>query len=463
MQEQWIDIPGYEGEYKVSNKYNIMSLKNNKEKIMKLSSSRGYLEVTLKKNGKATKINVDKLVARIFGVYKKVEDLQGEVWKEIKGYEKLYIVSNLGRVKSLYGETETLLDVSRNGITLYKNGKRKYFTISKLVGDMFGYKKVEDLQDEVWKEIKGYEKLYMISNMGRVKALNYRNTGGEEILKASERNGYLKVDLCKNNRTKSKSVHTLVAEAFCEGYEEGKIVNHINEIKTDNRACNLEWVTYQENSSHSAYKVSQGVKESIINKQNKNFILNDDKIQDLEGDSLKCIKEDLIDEIWKDVKGYEGLYQVSNMGRIISLNYRNSGKKYIMTCSETGGYLSVVLSKGGNSKSKSIHRLVAEAFCEGYKEGKIVNHINEIKTDNRACNLEWITYQENSLHSAHKVSESLKKNSKNKKKIRCIEKDRIFESITKASQIFECTIGCISKCLRGINQTACGYHWEYYG
>ena len=96
---------------------------------------------------------------------------------------------------------------------------------------------------ETWKDIAGYEGLYQVSDLGRVRSLNYRHTGKTKIIKPSKNNcGYFIIRLCKNNKGKGYSIHRLVALAFVEGQDLFKNeINHINEDKSDNRAINLEW------------------------------------------------------------------------------------------------------------------------------------------------------------------------------------------------------------------------------
>ena len=96
---------------------------------------------------------------------------------------------------------------------------------------------------EEWRDIKGYEEKYQVSNLGRVKSLkdrygNYR----EKILKYSKNNrGYLTVSLCKNSKVKLFTVHRLVAQAFIENSNNYPEVNHKDENKENNRVDNLEW------------------------------------------------------------------------------------------------------------------------------------------------------------------------------------------------------------------------------
>ena len=101
-------------------------------------------------------------------------------------------------------------------------------------------------------------------------------------------------------------------------------------------------------------------------------------------------------EIWKDVLGYEGLYKASNLGRIKSLNYRRSGEERLMTLHDNGnGYLFVCLTKDKKLKQFYVHRVVYEAFNGPVPKGLVINHLNEIKNDNRLENLECITHLEN--------------------------------------------------------------------
>ena len=109
-------------------------------------------------------------------------------------------------------------------------------------------------------------------------------------------------------------------------------------------------------------------------------------------------------EIWKDIKGYEGLYQVSSLGRVRSIDhYRKSGKGgYIIkgkvlkqNFDGKKRYLHVILSKGKKTRTVQVHTLVGKHFVEGYKKGLEIDHIDTITTNNKVSNLKWVTRSEN--------------------------------------------------------------------
>ena len=109
---------------------------------------------------------------------------------------------------------------------------------------------LENLEGEIWLPIEGYEN-YQVSNMGRLKSLNYNRTKQEKILcQRIFKNGYLFVKLCKEGKIKTCSVHRLVANAFIPNTNNYPTVNHNNEIKTDNRVSNLCWMDYSQQQRH---------------------------------------------------------------------------------------------------------------------------------------------------------------------------------------------------------------------
>lgn len=113
-----------------------------------------------------------------------------------------------------------------------------------------------------------------------------------------------------------------------------------------------------------------------------------------------------LDEIWKDIKGYEGEYQISNRGRIKSIRYIAKYNRFIEKVMKPGdngrGYLTTMIGRKGNVKTVKIHRLVAETFVPNPNDLSEVNHIDGNKQNNNVENLEWVSHQENMIH-AHKT------------------------------------------------------------
>lgn len=104
-----------------------------------------------------------------------------------------------------------------------------------------------------------------------------------------------------------------------------------------------------------------------------------------------------MEEEWRPVKGYEGLYEVSNMGRVKSLHYGES--RILKQSVSSNGHMKVDLNKDRTSNTKQVHRLVAEAFIPNPMNLSVVNHLDGDKHNNCAFNLEWCTYRQNTLHA----------------------------------------------------------------
>ncbi len=159
-------------------------------------------------------------------------------------------------------------------------------------------------------------------------------------------------------------------------------------------------------------------------------------------------------EIWKDVKGYEGLYKVSNKGRVKS---KRKMLKPVMT-----EYKKVGLSKNGIQKTIYVHRLVAEAFVDNPFNKKQVNHKDENKANNNANNLEWVTFKENMNYGTKQLRESI-----NHTKYNIIQYDLYGNFIRKwfnAKEIENNTnfkASSIRICCTGKCKTAYGFKWKY--
>ena len=117
------------------------------------------------------------------------------------------------------------------------------------------------MKKEIWKDILGYEGLYQVSNFGRVKSIKF---GKERLLRPQLiKNGYLCINLYKNNKCKRYLIHRLVAEHFLDNPNNLSEVNHKSEDKTDNSVSNLEWCTHEYNSSYGT-KIKR-TREKLLN------------------------------------------------------------------------------------------------------------------------------------------------------------------------------------------------------
>lgn len=164
-------------------------------------------------------------------------------------------------------------------------------------------------------------------------------------------------------------------------------------------------------------------------------------------------------ENWKDIEGYEGLYQVSDQGRVRSLNYNRTGKERVLKLSKSGcGYLYVDLNK----KHYRVHRLVALAFVpnDDPKHKTQCNHINEIKTDNRACNLEWCTQKYNINYGTIKVRKEKRRGQKIKQMALDGKLITIWSSVKEAKKEGYNDRAIYLVC-QGKRKTHKGYLWAY--
>lgn len=175
-------------------------------------------------------------------------------------------------------------------------------------------------------------------------------------------------------------------------------------------------------------------------------------------------------EQWRDIKDYEGLYQVSNEGRVKSLNYRQTKQEKILKAfGNNHGYLMVALSKNGKPIHRLVHRLVAEAFIKK-EEGKQeeIDHINGIRDDNRAENLRWCTPEENARNpiTLERVKAANRKKAEAlSKKVFCYDTNfnflSGFTSTADASRQLECSQGNVTLTCLGALKHYKGYIFSY--
>ena len=174
-----------------------------------------------------------------------------------------------------------------------------------------------------------------------------------------------------------------------------------------------------------------------------------------------------MEETWKDIDGYEGYYQISNLGRVKSLydGRRNVFREKIMKPKlEKTGYERICLRKENKSKHYYVHRIVANAFLKVDENSKIldVNHKDENKQNNCVDNLEWCTrsynvnYGKRNQESSKAMSIKVVQCEKSGKIIKIHEKCRTEDK----THNFNAT--CISSCCKGKRKTHCGYTWVYY-
>lgn len=172
----------------------------------------------------------------------------------------------------------------------------------------------------------------------------------------------------------------------------------------------------------------------------------------------------MIEEIFKDIEGYEGKYQVSNLGRVKSLNYLHTGKERLLKPSKTKkGYLFINIK----NKYMAIHRLVANAFIDNPLNLPQVNHIDENKENNSIYNLEWCDAKYNNNYGTRnvRVSNLLINNKYKSIKIDQFTKDGRFIKTWLSSQEAERNgyqHTHIIKCCKNKRKSHAGYIWRYH-
>ena len=170
-------------------------------------------------------------------------------------------------------------------------------------------------------------------------------------------------------------------------------------------------------------------------------------------------------ELWKDIPGYEGYYQISNTGIVKTLGRKkgfiHAKTRNLIQWENKKGYLLVGLrNKAGKKKSYQLHRLVAEAFIPNPGNKPQVNHIDGNKQNNRASNLEWATNYENHIHKVYVLGV----NSVAKiKPVLCVETGVVYDSVHNAARSLNSakSFSQIATVARGERKTALGYHWRY--
>jgi hypothetical protein len=215
------------------------------------------------------------------------------------------------------------------------------------------------LDNEIWKDIKGYEGLYLVSNKGRIKSLKY---GKEKILKSyTNTYGYQTTAISHNGKVIKLRIHKIVFSHFGESNMQCKIIHHIDGNKNNNSLDNLD--------------TRIGIKYHID--QNINV--------------------DLSNEIWKTIEDYDNYYQISNKGRIRS--NKNNNSKILSSYINAYGYLTTNILYKDKLIKLNNHRIVCYYFKSRDIKGKTIHHIDGNKLNNSEDNLEIMSRTEHSrLH-----------------------------------------------------------------
>lgn len=162
-------------------------------------------------------------------------------------------------------------------------------------------------------------------------------------------------------------------------------------------------------------------------------------------------------EIWKDVKGYEGRYFVSSIGRLKSCKKPRRNSEKILKPILVNGYHFLDLGNGKNIKRFSIHRLVAMAFLDNPENKPMVNHINGIKNDNRIENLEWCTASENQLHSIR----AQLRTTVGEKNSQCKINEEVAKLIFEDKRVYREISNCYGVSIPTVSDIKRGYSWTH--
>ena len=168
-------------------------------------------------------------------------------------------------------------------------------------------------------------------------------------------------------------------------------------------------------------------------------------------------------ETWKEIAGYEGIYEVSDLGRVKSLgNNKSKKEKILKPLNNTRGYLQVMLCKDGHTKRLLVHRLVAKAFIPNPNNLETINHKDEDKTNNFVSNLEWMSIKDNTNYGTRnkRMAEALSK------KVQMFDKSTgellaTFPSTMEAGRKTGINQSHICSCCNGNRKSAGGFVWGY--
>lgn len=284
--------------------------------------------------------------------------------------------------------------------------------------------------EEIWKPIIGYNKIYEISNIGRVKSF-YKNSKEGNILNPNTYLGYYSQMLYLNKIGKRLFIHKLVAIHFIDNPNEYCTVDHIDKNPINNVYTNLRWVSRTQNNYNRSLQINNtsgqtGVSfNTFLNKWNAYIYKNDQRIQQLfehkedainwriqmvkqfydsdYNSSLNPLQNEYTnfkenyytlnktDELWKDIIIQKRVYQISNYGR-----FRNKNTLKLLS-PNIRIYVSIKMNN--KKQSLSLSRLTAFHFVDNPHNYEIVDHIDNNKFNNHFLNLRWVNKHLNSLNA----------------------------------------------------------------
>jgi len=295
--------------------------------------------------------------------------------------------------------------------------------------------RIKSLPNEKWKPVKGYEGFYDVSNRGRVRSWHQMKNG--RMLNPNDKDGYLRITLCSFTKRKRVCINILVWKHFGDKELDGRyfIVAHRNGDYRDNRIENLflmdnhqrgvlkAWKDSASKYTGVCYSKALGKWHSSVSKYGETihigyFETEEDahtaylhKIDEIrnnyEGGKRKADYEaeltfeynEIKGEKWLSIIGYEGIYEISNMGRVKSLH--GKGRIFPPKSIPNKTRPTVTLSAFGTLKTLDLSTLVWDYFGDKKRDGRklMITHINRDVTDNRIVNLELITQRQRALRT----------------------------------------------------------------
>lgn len=163
-------------------------------------------------------------------------------------------------------------------------------------------------------------------------------------------------------------------------------------------------------------------------------------------------------ELWMDIDGFEGFYQVSSEGRVKSFQQNTITGRLLKPKTDKDGYKEVCLHKDGHQYMRKVHRLVGIAFIDNPNNLPMINHIDEDKSNNNIDNLEWVTPKENCNHGTA-IERMI--STKGSRPFRCIETGKIYTNQHEFAREVNSSQQAVYHVLKGDYKTTMGFHLEY--